>query len=320
MSGELEVLIHHSVAGIFGDGLARELHEETRARLPDAEIRLSVTADESAAALATADAVMTVRPFDDSLDAADRLRWIQVLTAGVDRYDLGRLRERGVLVTNASGVAARPIAEQVLGYLLVFERRIHRGIRQQARGVWRRYSAGELGDKTVGIVGVGAIGREVARLTSAFGTTVVGTKRDLEDAPETLDAVYPPAELDTLLARSDYVVLACPLTPETTGLIGAEELLSMRSDAVLVNVARGAVVDEAALTVALQQGRIRGAALDVFDVEPLPPASPLWDLPNVVVTPHMAGMTERYAERCADLFAENARRLADGAELANRVA
>ncbi|MEF8887249.1 MAG: D-2-hydroxyacid dehydrogenase, partial [Haloarculaceae archaeon] len=246
---------------------------------------------------------------------------IQALSSGVDFLDLEAIADNGVALTNAAGVHAEPIAEQVLGYLLTFERGIHTGIQQQQEGVWQRYSGGEIRGKTLGIVGLGAIGSRAAEYAQAFGMTVVGTKRDPDAAPEAVDEGYAPEGLFEVLGRSDYVLLSCPLTPETRGLVGRAELGAMKGDAVLVNVARGEVVDEEALIYALQQGGIRGAALDVFEEEPLPPESPLWDLPNVVVTPHMAGSTPHKFERIAEVFAANYEAFADGRldELTNRV-
>jgi len=318
-----DVLLHHSISAVFGDEFVRGLRSrlETSLALTD-RIETATTAAESGAAMGDANVVLTIRPVSDDLPDDAAPDWVQTLNSGVDSYDLDALAARDIAVTNAAGVAANPIAEQVLGYLLVFERRIHKGIRQQERdGIWRRYSAGELGGKTLGIVGVGAIGTRVAELASGFDMDVIGTKRTPETAPDVVDEAYPPSGLPELLSRSNYVVLACPLVEATRGLIGTDELMSMRSDAVLVNIARGEVIDESALETALQQKRIRGAALDVFEEEPLPAGSPLWDLPNAVITPHMAGSTPKYADRIGSLFEDNYRRYVSGDldDLRNRV-
>jgi phosphoglycerate dehydrogenase-like enzyme len=278
-----------------------ETPSESRARLPDAEVALGFSLD--AALLA-----------DDP-----NLGWFQVLSAGVDHLDLDAFEAAGVAVTNASGVHAEPIAEQVLGYLLTFERRLHRAARQRHRGVWEGYSAGELRGKTVCVAGLGAIGSRVAELCAALGCRVVGTKRDPETGPDAADEVHPPDALHGLLAEADHVVAACPLTDETADLFDAEAFTSMRSSATFVNVGRGGVHDESALVDALRGREIGGAALDVFEEEPLPPDSPLWDLSNVVVTPHMAGSTPRYWERAAALFAENYRAYRADGTLTNRI-
>ena len=314
------VLVSHTVdAGYWSDIGA--FRTELEARVPELDLRVARTPPETRDLAGEADALLATYVSTDLLDAAPDLRWIQALSSGVDFLDLEAIEAHGVALTNAAGVHAEPIAEQVLGYLLTFERGIHTGIRQQQEGVWQRYSGGEIRGKTLGVVGLGAIGSRAAEYAGAFGMTVVGTKRDPSTAPEPVDEVYAPDGLFEVLGRSDYVLLSCPLTPETRGLVGRAELGAMKGDAVLVNVARGAVVDEDALVYALQQGGIRGAALDVFEEEPLPPESPLWDLPNVVVTPHMAGSTPHKFERIAEVFAANYGAFADGRldELPNRV-
>ena len=255
------------------------------------------------------------------LPLASELSWVQALSAGVDSYPLEALKEYEVLLTNVSGVHAEPIAQQVLGYMLVFERRIHDGMAQQRNGEWESYQGGELGDHTLGILGVGAIGTRVAELGSALGMSVAGVKRDPNDAPAVLDECYGPNDLDELLSQSTYLVIACPLTNETRGMIGAEELKALPSESVLVNIARGAVVDEAALIDALQGNVIRGAALDVFEEEPLPSDSPLRTMDNVIMTPHMAGSTPHYYDRAIRIFAENYRSFAAGEldKMCNRI-
>ncbi len=314
------VLVSHTVdAGYWSD--VEDFRAAVEARVPEVDLRVARTPPETHELAVEADALLATYVSTDLLEDAPDLRWIQALSSGVDFLDLEAIADNGVALTNAAGVHAEPIAEQVLGYLLTFERGIHTGIQQQQEGVWQRYSGGEIRGKTLGIVGLGAIGSRAAEYAQAFGMTVVGTKRDPDAAPEAVDEGYAPEGLFEVLGRSDYVLLSCPLTPETRGLVGRAELGAMKGDAVLVNVARGEVVDEEALIYALQQGGIRGAALDVFEEEPLPPESPLWDLPNVVVTPHMAGSTPHKFERIAEVFAANYEAFADGRldELTNRV-
>ncbi|MEF8773425.1 MAG: D-2-hydroxyacid dehydrogenase [Halobacteriales archaeon] len=283
--------------------LRGKLPEKLAGRL---DVAVAETAAETRDLLADAEVAVTGRFDAELLDDAPALRWLQAMSAGVDYLPQDALSEAGVALTSAAGVHAEPIGEQVLGYMLAFERDLHVAARNQARGVWERdHDAGELAGKTLGIVGLGAIGSRVAQLGQAFRMEVVGTKRTPEDAPEAADEAFGPDGLATVLRRSDYLVVACPLTDETRGLIGREELRTLGSDGVLVNVARGEVVDQEALVRALQYRTIRGAALDVFEEEPLPPDSPLWDLSNVVLTPHMAGSTPKYADRLADLFANN---------------
>ncbi|UPW00904.1 D-2-hydroxyacid dehydrogenase [Halorussus gelatinilyticus] len=301
MTDEPTVLIPHYVSKSARDGLSAELADLR----PDLYLSVAATPPETDEQLSRAEVVLTGRFPAEKLDAAPELEWVQALSAGVDSFDREALSDAGVALTSASGIHAEPIGEQVLAYLLTFERNVQKGMNQKHRGVWENYGGRELRDETVGILGLGAIGGRVAELASAFGTRVVGTKRNPESAPDAVDEAYGPDGLYDVLAQSDYVVVAVPLTDETRGLVGEEEIRTMQSSAVLVNVARGEIVDEAALTTALQQGHLRGAALDVFEEEPLPAESPLWDLSNVVITPHMAGSTPHYYDRCASLFAEN---------------
>ncbi len=254
---------------------------------------------------------------DAVLARAGRLRWVHSTAAGVDNL-LPKLWGRDVLLTNSRGIHAIPVAEHVLACLLVFARNLHVALRHQLHRRWQPEPGGELWGATVGILGLGAIGQEVARRCRAFGARVVGLRRTPSPVPE-VEEVYGPEELEAVLRASQYVVLALPLTPQTRRLIGARELGWMRPEAVLVNVGRGALVDEEALVEALRSGRIRGAALDVFETEPLPPTHPLWELPNVLVTPHVAGNSPRYMDRAIPLFCENLRRYLRGEELRNVV-
>lgn len=286
---------------------AEQLQDELAARLPSDGVTITTTDPDPAvpAEIQPADVLVTFNPPSGLLDTAEGVQWIHALTAGVDGYDTDQLHEREIVLTNASGVHAQPIAEQVLGYSLVFERRIHRGIRQQERSNWQWYGGREFSDRTVGVVGVGAIGARVAELASAVGASVIGTKRNPDSAPSVVEEVFSPESLHTMIKQADYVVVACPLTPATRRLFGTAEFMTMNEHAVLINVARGPIVDETALVEAIQEGEILGAALDVFEEEPLPGSSPLWDLDDVIITPHMAGSTPHYWERNADLIARN---------------
>jgi len=309
------VLITHLLLADGGETVGEELTD----RVPRGDVILAADEEETHEHIADADILVTQLWDPDLLDAAGELDLIQAMSAGVDRYDRDRFRERGIALANASGVHAEPIAEQALGYMLAFERNIHRGIHQQRDREWDRYGGGELADRTVGILGLGAIGTRTAELCSALGLSVLGTKRDPTEKPDAADAVFDPSGLDAVLERADYLVVACPLTEETRGLIDAGALETMPDSSVLVNVARGEIVNEGALVDALEDGAIAGAALDVFEEEPLPEDSPLWDRRDVVLTPHVAGTTPHYWERAADILAENYRRLSDGEDLVNGV-
>jgi phosphoglycerate dehydrogenase-like enzyme len=251
---------------------------------------------------------------------APRLRWLQLSSSGVAQIvaHLG-LGERPVVVTNAAGMHARPLAEFVLFAMLYFAKRMPRVLADQRRHHWERFALDTLPGKTLGIVGLGHVGRAIAALARAAGLRVVAVRRTPGAAAESpdVDAVYSPGGLRPLLGESDYVVLIAPLTPETAGLLGKAELAAMKPGAVLINIGRGQLVDEPALIDALRSGRLGGAALDVFATEPLPQDSPLWDLPNVLVTPHSMSTALDENERLVDLFCDNLRRYLAGQPLRN---
>ena len=249
---------------------------------------------------------------------APRVRWVQATSAGI-----GQLLQRtgldrtGIVFTTASGVHAVPLAEFAALAMLYFAKRVPFMLSQQRGHRWERFAGGELRGRTVVIVGLGKIGLEVARVSRALGLRVIGTRRGNGVDHTDVDAQRPIAELRSLLSEADYVVLALPHTAETEGLVGAAELAAMRPGAVLVNVARGKVVDEAALVEALRSGRLGGAALDVFAQEPLSAESPLWDLPNVLVSPHSASTADSENAKITDLFCENLQRYVSGRLLLN---
>ena len=245
---------------------------------------------------------------------APALRWLQLTSAGLDRAMRSGLLESDIMVTSASGLHATPIGEYVLTVMLMFCKQAHTFIRAQERKEWVRFMPQELFGKTVGIVGLGHIGTEVARLANAFGCRVLAIRRSITErsVDEEIGELMPPSELPSLLAESDFVVLATPLTEETHHLIGRPELAAMKQSAVLINIARGAVVDQDALIDALKNGEIAGAGLDVFEQEPLPPESELWEMENVIMSPHISGGTEIYNQRAVGIFCDNLRRyLAD---------
>ncbi|MDN5331752.1 MAG: hypothetical protein PWP45_977 [Tepidanaerobacteraceae bacterium] len=257
------------------------------------------------------------------IEAAEHLRWIQALTAGVDGLAFDLVREKGITVTNVSGIHKVPIAELVFGYMLMFARGLAAFFEQQKRKVWdKNVRTAELFEKTLGIVGAGNIGSEIARLGKAFGMKVVGLNRSGRiqgNYAQIYDKMYDIGSLLELLSKSDFVVCAVPLTPATWHLFGEEQFKAMKSSAYFINIARGAVVDEEALIKALKEGWIAGAALDVFEREPLPPESPLWEMPNVIITPHIAGSSDRYMERAMKVVNENLRRYLQGEPLINIV-
>lgn len=245
------------------------------------------------------------------------LRWVQTSSAGVGQLvtRLGAV-DSDLIVTTASGVHAEPLAEFVLGVLLYHEGRFALIEKQQREHLWERFCGGEIAGKTMAIVGPGRIGREIARVARAFGIRPLALARDSrpERAVELgVDRLYPREELHDLLALADYVVLCTPHTPETEDLIGSAEIAAMKPGVVLVNIARGVVIDEAAMIDALRSGQIAFAGLDVFRTEPLPANSPLWDLPNVLINPHSASTAESENAKITALFCRNLRAFLNGA-------
>jgi len=260
--------------------------------------------------------------FDDLWKAAPKLKWVQSNGAGVEQFLTPDFVHSAIALTNAQGVYAIPIADQVMAYILHFSRGLNRLLRNQIERKWLKWEEllpDELQDKTLGIVGLGQIGSEVAKRAKSFGMHVIATRRRLELPSEYDDEVRKADELPWLLAESDYVALCLALTPETKCLITGEELRMMKSKGFLINVGRGGLVDEAALVAALRSGEIAGAGLDVFEEEPLPEDSPLWDMEDVIITPHNAGSSPRSWERFMALFCENLRRYCAGEPLLNVV-
>ncbi len=246
------------------------------------------------------------------------LRWFHTFSAGVDSPVFQLLIDRGTLLTNSSGASAPAIAQYVLAMMLHRAKRIDDWREQQKRHEWLQIPAGELTGQTAGIIGTGAIGGEVARLAQAFGMRVIGARRSAKPT-RYVDEQVSMRRLPYLLKQSDFVVIACPLTKETEGLIGERELRAMKPTATLINIARGRVIDEAWLIRALEERWIAGACLDVFTIEPLPETSPLWDLPNVIVTPHNSGFSPLNLDRSMAIFLDNLDRFARGKKLRNLV-
>jgi phosphoglycerate dehydrogenase-like enzyme len=260
------------------------------------------------------------------LDRAQKLRFIQSIGAGTDQFPQGELARRGIRLASARGVNARAVAEHAMALILALSRRLPEARDNQRARVWRgmigdlSQREDELGGKTLLVVGLGDIGGRLARLAKAFDMRVVGLRRDPANGQGAADAVHPMGELKSLLPEADVVVLTCPLTRETENLVDAEALDGMKPSAHLVNVARGRVVDEAALTQALEARRIAGAALDVTAEEPLAPDSPLWGMEHVLITPHTAGETRRYEDNVIEILRDNLDRLGRGEqELRNQI-
>jgi phosphoglycerate dehydrogenase-like enzyme len=257
------------------------------------------------------------RPFWRALRDCPRLRWLHSFSAGVDHPVFARVAERGVRLTTSSGANAVTVAEGVVMSILALARHLPRFLDAQRRHAWQPRDVDGLEEAVLGVLGLGPIGLAVARLGAAFGMRVIGVRRRPtgDEGCET----WPLARLDELLPLVDWLVLALPLTAETRAIVDARALARLRPSARLVNVGRGKLVDEGALIEALTAGRLAGAALDVFAVEPLPPESPLWDLPNVLVTPHVAGSDPANEARVAAMFLDNLARYERGEPLLNEI-
>jgi len=254
------------------------------------------------------------------IGGAKNLKWIHSFAAGVDQLLTPEIVSSPVLVSNSAGVHAIPIAEHIVAFMLLFTKRLYDTLRAQQNRMWqRRDDLEELKGKTVLIVGLGHIGRQAAQLVHCFGTHVLATNRELGNKPDFVEEVVSPDQLDEMLPRADFVVLSVPHTKETHHLFNAEKLQKMKSSAVLINIGRGGVVNENDLVSALEQKTIRGAALDVTEVEPLPSDSPLWEMENVIITPHHSSASGEYMRRAVERFCLNLQAFLENKPLPNLV-
>jgi phosphoglycerate dehydrogenase-like enzyme len=270
-----------------------------------------------------ADAALTWSLRPKQLERAKRLQWIHCPAAAVNQLLFPEFIASDVILTNGRDVHGAVVAEHVVALIFALAKKLPWAMRLQAKHVWGQDEAWHAGQRprevkgaVLGLVGVGAIGREVAKYASVLGMTVLATRANPDkDAPEGVERVFGPDELAKMLALSDYVVLAAPVTGSTNKLLDASKLAVMKPSACVINVGRGVLVDEAALEKALRGRKIAAAALDVFEKEPLPKDSPLWDLENLLITPHIAGVTGKVWERQYEFFSENLRRFMHGKSL-----
>jgi phosphoglycerate dehydrogenase-like enzyme len=256
-----------------------------------------------------------------AVPAARRARWIHSLWTGVDSVLCPEVLASPLPLTNGRDVFRRPLAEWSIGAMLYFAYNMRRMIRQQQAGVWEAFTTEEIQGKTLGIVGFGGIGSLAAELARPFGMRILALRRrpELFQQDANVDESFAPAKLNHMIASSDYVLLAAPLTEETRGMIGAPQIAAMKPTGVLINVGRGAVVDEPALIAALEAGTIRGAALDVVAVEPLPAGHPFYRLENVLLSPHTADHVQDFIHLAVESFLENLRRFRANEPLLNLV-
>jgi phosphoglycerate dehydrogenase-like enzyme len=319
------------LVAIYGDVAAwcipeREVDALRRA-FPEHDFIRADSDDETLERIGDVDAAFSSRITSAQFAAARQLRWIHSPAAGIGSMLFAGLLESPVLLTNSRGISARAIAEHTIAVTLALFRKLPLALDRQHTRRWAQnelFAEGRpirtLRGAGVLLVGLGAIGSDAAQLFHALGARVTAVRRRVtEPSPPAVAEVLAPERLREALSAADVVVIAAPQTAATMRIIGAEELAVMKGDAVLVNVSRGKLVDEAALVAALETGRLRGAALDVFEHEPLSPVSPLWDREDVILTPHVAGFYEKYWPDATQLFAANLRRFITGAPLQNVV-
>ncbi len=293
--------------------------DSLRAVSPEIEVVRELDRDRAREQFSTADILCTFE-LPGPLEEARQLKWIQLVSAGAEHVLKAGIRESDVLVTTASGIHQYAMSEFVLCSMVMLSRRIPMILKETAEHKWRpqrprAYYGEELYGKTVGILGLGAIGRRVAQTARCLGMRTLGVQRGTSTG--IVDEVYHPSRLLEMLPLCDFVVIALPLTSETRGMVGERELRAMKPSAFLINIARGQIVDEETLARALREGWIAGAAIDVFAQEPLPTDSELWDLPNLILTPHVSGNFSAYLDRVMDILRENLKRYVAGEPMIN---
>jgi len=245
-----------------------------------------------------------------------KVKWIHILAAGVENLPFKEIKQKNIIVTNSNGIHKIPISEHVFGMLLNFTRNLYIFQEQKKQKLWKKQIGTELYGKTMGIIGLGSIGREIARKAKAFDMKVIGTKNN-KIPLENVDCVYGSEDLEQVLSQCDFVVIALPSTPQTNKLISRREFESMKDGAYFVNISRGEIVDEVELIKALKNGKLKGACLDVFEEEPLPKDSELWNVDNVIISPHLAALSPAYFDRAFKIFLYNLNAFQENKNLKN---
>lgn len=305
------VVLREGTEGLSTEPYAMKLQE----RLPNCDVRRARTPQEERKLVSDAPIVTGVRIDETLLDCAQRLDLFACAFAGTEHLPIDALEKRNVAVTNAGGIHAPGIAEGVLGNMLVFARRLHEGWRRKQEREWRHFQSTELTGSTVTIVGLGSIGQALVQRLEGMEVETIGVRYSPEKGGPTDEVIgFESEELHDALARTEYLVIACPLSETTRGLIGEAEFATLPPEAVVINVARGPIIDTDALAGAIRTNGIRGAALDVTDPEPLPPEHVLWGFENVLITPHTGGHTPKHWDRLAEIVAGNVERLEAGAD------
>jgi phosphoglycerate dehydrogenase-like enzyme len=290
---------------------AKDYLNGLKPKFPEVEIHAATQEEEVGKFIEEADILLTIRISDELLKKALKLQWIHALTTGVDYIvNLPSLR-KDVIITSTRGIHGPQVSEMAFLLMLALNRNFPEVVRNQDKGVWERWPGKLLWKKKIAILGVGVIGEEIAKKCKAFGMQVFGIdiiKRDLD----CIDAFYGPEDIVKVASEVDYLVIVAPRTPQTEKLIDAKVLSAMKPTAFLLNLGRGEIVDEEALIEVLRKGKIAGAGLDTFWQEPLPKEHPFWKMKNVIVSPHVAGMSDIYVEQALSIFEENLRRFLKG--------
>jgi phosphoglycerate dehydrogenase-like enzyme len=308
MAEPLDIVLHP----FHGPGLVKALSAS-----PEVTVTVPNDGDGVVEQLAAGGRALITYRWEDRF-ATGTLEWIQALSAGVEQFPEQLLAERSIVLTSARGAHTPAVSEHAIALMMAVVRMIGPVTRGAAERVWEPVPAYEVSGRTMAVLGLGSIGEAIAQKASALGMKVIGTKRDISGYAGFATEVYPPEQVVEVCLRSDILMIALPEDPSTVGRVGEAELAALGAGW-LVNVGRGSVVDEAALQHALTEGKLRGAGLDVTATEPLPDDSPLWDLPNVIITPHMGWSSDRLAGRLAEIVVANARALGQGAPWVNRV-
>jgi len=317
------IAIHHRVVAWT---IPATQVEELRRRFPHIDFLHSRDRDSDLELAPEADVAFALGLSKEAAARATRLRWVHCSAHAVGQFPLADLASRGITVTNSRGTQSTPIAEHVMAGLLALARRLPQTLRRQEQRVWLpneltgQASPWLIAGKTMGIIGLGTLGQAIATRAKAFGMRVIGIRRSPDrDVPVGVDQIVARIDVDRMLEEADVVVLAAPWTPGTNQILDSAAIGKMKPGAVVINVARGQLVDEPALEEALTSGRLGGAVLDVFTNEPLPPDSAIWSMPNVIITPHTSGFRTDHFDAVVNLFSENLRRFEGGGPLLNLV-
>jgi len=299
-------------------GLSAEAVQKFESIFPERKIHALNNKDDLVASIADIEVIFVFRPPRGVWSGARRLRLIQTIGAGVDTLLPASDLPAEVRITNARGIHGSQMSEHALAMILAFAKQLPQVLANQRMKRWQWFAPDSLEGKTCSILGMGTIGRLVAERAKQFGMRVIGLQREPK-AFKHADEVLPPEQLQRVVQQADYLVVILPKTPQTLHLLDPKVLADLRPDAVLINMARGGIVDETAVAKMLREGRLRGAALDVFAEEPLPESSDLWMVPNLIITPHVAGLVPDYLDRILKIFIDNLKRLEDGKPLINEI-